>query len=98
MASVTWNDSALDEVEAIARGNSQDSPRAAADFMKLVFAASDGLELFPRSARMVPEFERDDLRELIVRPDRLIYGVSEDRVEVRHVVHGARLLGDIPGL
>ena len=98
MASVTWNDSALDEVEAIARGISQDSPRAAAEFVRLVFEASDRLEFFPRSGRMVPEFERDDLRELIVRPYRLIYTVVEDQVEVRHVVHGARRLGDIPGL
>lgn len=98
MASVTWNDSALDEVEAIARGIRQDSPRAAADFVKQVFAASDRLELFPRSGRRVPEFERDDLRELIVRPYRLIYSVTVDRVEVRHVIHGARRLGDIPGL
>ena len=98
MASVTWNDSALDEVEAIARGIWQDSPQAAADFVKQVFASSDRLEFFPRSGRSVPEFERDDLRELILRPYRLICSVIEDQVEVRHVVHGARLLGDRPDL
>jgi plasmid stabilization system protein ParE len=94
MASVTWTDAALDEVEGIARGIAEDSPRAAADFVRSVFTASDRLGLFPRSGRMVPEFERDDLRELIVRPYRMIYGISGDQIEILHVVHGARLLGD----
>jgi toxin ParE1/3/4 len=73
-----------------------DSPRAAADFVRSVFAASDHLELFPRSGRRMPEFERDELRELIVRPYRLIYSISDSQVVILHVIHGARLLGDIP--
>jgi len=44
----------------------------------------------------MPEFERDELRELIVRPYRLIYSISDSQVVILHVIHGARLLGDIP--
>jgi toxin ParE1/3/4 len=98
MASVTWMDTALDDVEDIRHGIAQDSPRAAADFVKSVFAASDSLELFPRSGRKVPEFDRDDLRELIVRPYRLIYTIVDNQVEIQIVLHGARLLGDNPGV
>jgi plasmid stabilization system protein ParE len=98
MASVTWTDAAFDEVEDIAEGIAQDSPRAAADFVRSVFAASDRLELFPQSGRRVPEFERDDLRELIVRPYRLIYCITGNEVEILRVVHGARRLAEIPDL
>jgi toxin ParE1/3/4 len=97
MASVTWRESALDEAEVIARTIARDSPRAAAELVKRLFAATDNLELFPESGRVVPEFEHSDIREILVRPYRVIYVVSGDTVEVVSVQHGARRLGDIPG-
>jgi toxin ParE1/3/4 len=98
MASVTWRDAALDEMEDIARRISADSPRPAAEYVQKFFSASESLELFPQSGRVVPEHERTELRELIVRPYRVIYSVVGDEVDILAVHHGARLLGEIPGL
>ena len=42
---------------------------------------------------MVPEFQRDSLRELFVYSYRLIYQVESHRVTIIAVVHGHRLLG-----
>lgn len=96
MASVTWREAALDEVDEIARRISEDSPHAAAEYVRKFFSASESLKPFPRSGRVVPEHARSELRERIVRPCRLIYSVIGDEVNILAVRHGAQLLGDIP--
>lgn len=42
-----------------------------------ILAAIDNLEQFPLLGRTVPERSRDDLRELIKPPYRIVYRVSE---------------------
>ena len=51
---------------------------------------------FPRSGRVVPEFERSDIRELIVQSYRIVYRVRGEDVEILTVHHGARLLRERP--
>jgi plasmid stabilization system protein ParE len=46
----------------------------------------------PLAGRPVPELDREDLREVIVRGYRIVYRVSEDLVEVLAVFEGHRLL------
>ena len=52
---------------------------------------------------MVPEYEAQDIREVIEKPYRLIYRVKSDQMDVLAVVHSAQLLpaklwgnGDMP--
>ena len=56
-----------------------------------LFDRSEQLAEFPQSGRMVPEFERPDLRELIEGPYRIIYLVTAETIEVLAVVHGRQL-------
>jgi toxin ParE1/3/4 len=44
--------------------------------------------------RMVPEYQAEDIRELIEKPYRIIYRVKQDRIDVLAVIHGARLLSE----
>jgi len=67
-------------------------------FANRVFQATESLEPFPRLGWIVPERGRDDIREVTVRTYRVIYRIKEDLVEIETVLHGARRLGDIPGL
>ncbi len=46
----------------------------------------------PFSGRMVPEYQVDDIRELIEKPYRIIYRVKKDQIDVLAIIHGARLL------
>ncbi|WP_226992310.1 type II toxin-antitoxin system RelE/ParE family toxin [Desulfatibacillum aliphaticivorans] len=46
----------------------------------------------PFSGRKVPEYESDDIRELIENPYRLIYRIKPDQIDVLAVIHGVRLL------
>ena len=46
----------------------------------------------PLSGRKVPEYQTDDIRELIEKPYRIIYRIKADQIDVLAVIHGARLL------
>ncbi len=43
-------------------------------------------------AGKVPEYDRDDVREVLEYPYRIIYRTSDDRVDILAVIHGARQL------
>jgi toxin ParE1/3/4 len=44
------------------------------------------------SGRKVPEFEAEDIREIIETPYRIIYRIKPDQVDVLSVVHSKQLL------
>ena len=50
------------------------------------------LAQFPRSGRKVPEFDNEDIRELIVYSYRIIYQLQEHEVVIAAVIHGKRVL------
>jgi plasmid stabilization system protein ParE len=93
LASVTWTEPALESLRETCELISRDSPRAAAIFAHRAFLATDRLGLFPASGRVVPEWQRGDLREIIFGNYRIIYRLLPDEVEVTAFVHGARQLG-----
>jgi toxin ParE1/3/4 len=45
---------------------------------------------------MVQEYERDDVREVLEYPYRIIYRIKPDQIDVLAVVHGARELPPLP--
>ncbi len=53
-------------------------------------ASARRLGAFPRMGRMLPGFERDALRELIVDDYRLVYELSGDVVAIATVLHGSQ--------
>jgi toxin ParE1/3/4 len=61
-------------------------------FANRAFAATDRLAMFSSSGRIVPEFERADVREVIFGNYRIMYQVLPDVVEVVAFVHGSRAL------
>ena len=46
---------------------------------------------------MVPEFEDTDRRETFIHEYRLMYRVEADSIRILRVVHGRRLLRNVPG-
>lgn len=97
MASVTWTEQAVDDLESICIFIARDAPRYAELFAVRVFEATEGLEEFPRMGRIVSEVGRSDLREVIVQNYRVIYRLLADEVEILAVHHGARLLHGFEG-
>ena len=50
------------------------------------------LAQFPNSGRKVPEFNDENVRELIVYSYRIIYRLMENEVVIAAVIHGKRIL------
>ncbi len=48
----------------------------------------------PFSGRKVPEYDAEDIRELIEKPYRIIYRIKQDQIDVVAVIHGATILLD----
>ena len=53
---------------------------------------SEQIGAFPLSGRAVPEYESQDIREVIEGPYRIIYKINPDQVDVLAIIHGHRLL------
>jgi toxin ParE1/3/4 len=55
-----------------------------------ITAATALLRRFPRLGRMVPDYNDESIRELIVGGYRVVYRVSGERVRVVAVSHASR--------
>lgn len=93
MKKARWTPTALGDVDdyaayITARGN----PASARDWIARADELAATAAGQPRIGRVVPEFERSDLRELFFHSHRLIYRVKGAAVEVLRVWHAARRL------
>ena len=95
MSQLLWSPRSLSDLEAIREHIASDSELYAGLVMGRLVAAPGRLLEFPESGRMVPEFGRPNLRELIVRPYRLVYRVRGEVIEVVTVFHAARMFPDL---
>jgi toxin ParE1/3/4 len=57
MAKVIWAPSALDDIESIAEYIAKDSVEMASLFVSRLFYATDRLQEFPFSGRIIPEIK-----------------------------------------
>jgi toxin ParE1/3/4 len=70
---VAWSRRALQDVEAIADYIAADSPTYAGIVVKNVVNQTQMPAKFRRARRKVPEFDDENVRELVVYSYRLIY-------------------------
>lgn len=94
---VVWTEPGWSNLEAAADYIAQDSPRYAAGLVREAREASRSLATFANRGRVVPEIGDPTVRELFVWRYRLIYRVTEQRVEVLAFIHSARDLVRSPG-
>ena len=84
--------SARKDLRDIVRYISADAPGRAFDFGKYLILHTKKLGQFPELGRVVPEFDDNSVREIVVRTYRVIYRVDHSNcsVEVVRFWHGAR--------
>jgi len=90
MAEVIWAPSALADVASIAEYIADDSTEMASLFVRRLIEATDRLQDFPLSGRMIPEIDHPDCREVIYGAYRIMYRLEKGEVWITGVVHGAR--------
>ena len=95
MTPIRWSPQALRDVESIRDYIAQDSPRYAELLVARIIASVDRLQAFPDSGRIVPERGDPEIREVIVRPYRVVYRRRANEVEIATVFRASRLLPDI---
>jgi plasmid stabilization system protein ParE len=87
---VHWTDTAQGHLRAIHNYIKQDSPEYARRTVDRLTRRSVQIAQFPRSGRKVPEYESDEIREVIEAAYRVIYRIKPDQIDVLAVIHGAR--------
>jgi addiction module RelE/StbE family toxin len=96
---IIWSEQARDDLQSIVLFIAQDNPPVAESFGCLLMSKVDVLAQFPLIGRAVPEANDEAVREIILRPYRIIYKVLAEKqmVAIARVWHGARGEPDIPG-
>ena len=94
---VALSPSARRDLRDIVRYISADSPERAIAFGQRLVAAVKSLADHPELGRVVPEIGDPAVREIVVRPYRVIYVVDHGdcRVDVARFWHGARGLPEL---
>ena len=95
MKQLIWSPRAVADLEAIREHIAYDSSLYAGLMVSRLVAAPGRLIQFPELGRVVPEFREPDLRELIVRPYRIVYRLRGEFVEIATVFHAARMFPDL---
>ncbi len=89
MTPVNWTPEARSRLEDIEAYIAKDSPAAAQEMVQRILARTRQLEIAPRSGRPVPDYQQEDLRELLGRYHELC-----SETIARYDGHVAQYLGD----
>jgi addiction module RelE/StbE family toxin len=94
---IYWTRQSQEDLRQVRAFISRDAPATASAFVRRLRESVNRLKEFPESGQVVPELGRKDIRELLRGNYRIIYRVSQDRIDILAVYHSARLL-DADGL
>jgi len=87
---VVWTATAQDHLDAIYAYIAQDSPQYALRMVDRLTLRSQQVVDTPFSGRRVPEYDLEQIREVIEGAYRIIYYIKSDQIDVLAVIHGAR--------
>ena len=92
MVNLIWTEIAIEDLRLIHEYISIDSEVYADRFIGKIINRVDQLESFPKSGRVVPEFNSKIIRELIEGNYRIVYKISSDNISIVRIHHSARRL------
>ncbi len=89
---VVWSKEALRQLIAIEQFISRDNPDRAVKFINRLIDRGEKVKDFPYKGRIVPEFSRNEIREVFEKTYRIVYRISKDQIEILTVFEGHQLL------
>jgi toxin ParE1/3/4 len=94
---IVWSQMAVEDLKEIVRFIALDDPAAAASLADRILDRIELASDLPFSNRAVPEKEDGSVREIILRPYRIVYHVDERRgaLHVLRIWHAARGAPDL---
>ena len=87
---VEWAPKALDDLVDIEEYIARDNRLAAERWVGRIVTRAAEAARSPRAARVVPEIDDPDVREVFLRDYRIIFRVRDEGILVLRVLHGAR--------
>lgn len=88
---IIWSEEAWSDLESIIEYISRDSEYYAVNFVNKIIDLVEILKTFPKSGRVVPEYNNPEMREIIYKNYRIIYKLSKNIIEILTVFHGSKL-------
>ena len=89
---VVWTDPGWDDLEATAEYIARDSEFYASALIQEAREAAASLVDFAERGQIVPEFDDESIRELLVKPYRLVYKITDEHVFIVAFIHGSQRL------
>ncbi len=89
---VIWTGEALKKLLEIEEFIAQDSPGRAEKFVNYLIERADSIPQNPKIGRIVPEISNPNIRELISKNYRIVYGIRKNRIDIITVFEGHKLL------
>ncbi len=94
---VVWSQTAVEDLRQIVEFIALDDAIAAASLADRILNRIDQAAEFPFSNRAVPEKSEESIREVILRPYRIVYQVDDrrDAIHILRIWHAARGVPDL---
>ena len=93
---VRWSPEATEDIESIAEYIGRDSEHYARAVVSEILSVSRSIGEFPYIGRNVPETVDENVRERFVYSYRLIYRIEPESILIVAIIHGKRLLANLP--
>lgn len=96
MVRLYWSELAKSDLFNIYQYIASDSSHYAKEHIRNLKSQTLILKQFPESGRIVPEFDDENIREIIFKNYRIVYLIKDSTtVVVITVFHGSRMMGTI---
>ncbi len=87
---LSWSPLASDRVDEAVAYIAAENPDAAREWLERLLDRVKALKQYPDSGRVVPELQREDIREIFVGPYRVMYRRRMEVVEIAAIIHSAQ--------
>lgn len=87
---ILWTDPAIEDLRNLHSYIAKDAEVYASSFVERIILAVEKLTTFPRLGRVVPEAEKETIRELLYHNYRIIYRINGELIEIITVIQGRR--------
>jgi len=91
---IVWSPLSLEKITDISEYIAHDNLTAAEKWIDAIFSVVGRLSKFPESGRIVPEFTKKDLREIIFGNYRIIYCIKDDQIQILTIRHGKQIISE----
>jgi addiction module RelE/StbE family toxin len=94
---VIWSRTAVDDLRQIVEFIASDDTAAAAGLAERILRRIERAAELPSSNRAVPEKAEESIREIILRPYRIVYQVNSQRdaIQILRIWHATRGVPDL---